>query len=572
MADQKHRRVGEGVVTFEMGVELSSGSIAASGYGSIASGFTTGSGADITGSGNGSFAHGYSARNAAYGAADITASGDGSIALGYTKAGIFHNPKIESSNLGSFAVGYGTGSYGQVISSGIGSFASGDANAQKITASGDGSFAQGNVAGSGSITASGDGSHASGYTSSGSIRASNIGATAIGRCAAFSGDIYSRGAGCFAGGNAEGSGSTIIAGTAGSIGGAFSHGSVYGGGDLLASGEGSAAFGYVFSTDATITSGGKGSFVNGYARTQTANGVTSLTSTGDGSHASGVVHITATATDSHHAYLRSTSIGSFATGYAQQTTGSSATNSLIESTDHGAFVSGKAVNGGQVRAISDGASAFGYATTDGAITSSGYGSHAGGYTTGETLTSTGIGSFAWGEGPITASGDHSFAIGSGSLAALDGEFAHSNTEFAAVGDAQFSRVVMSVSTVDGTSEELTTDGSTTASAANRYLISDEHSYDCWIRISARQDTGAGHAEFVRKLIIERTGGTTALVGSVQTIGTDIGSNGGSPPASWAVSLTADDTNDFLDITVTGVAATNIRWVATVEAIVIGYAN
>ena len=35
-------------------------------------------------------------------------------------------------------------------------------------------------------------------------------------------------------------------------------------------------------------------------------------------------------------------------------------------------------------------------------------------------------------------------------------------------------------------------------------------------------------------------------------------------------ITADNTNDALQITVTGGASTNIRWMATVDAIEIGF--
>jgi hypothetical protein len=70
--------------------------------------------------------------------------------------------------------------------------------------------------------------------------------------------------------------------------------------------------------------------------------------------------------------------------------------------------------------------------------------------------------------------------------------------------------------------------------------------------------------FVRRGIIKRVGGTTSIVGSVQTIGTDI------TAAGTSVSLTADTLNNALQIDVVGVAGENWRWVARVEAVEIAY--
>lgn len=90
-------------------------------------------------------------------------------------------------------------------------------------------------------------------------------------------------------------------------------------------------------------------------------------------------------------------------------------------------------------------------------------------------------------------------------------------------------------------------------------------------VAMEQQTGGGtdSAGFVRRVLIENRGGTTALVGSVQTIGTDIGSNVGLPPIGWSVTITADNTTDTLNITVQG-TADNIRWVARVKATQVAY--
>ena len=73
------------------------------------------------------------------------------------------------------------------------------------------------------------------------------------------------------------------------------------------------------------------------------------------------------------------------------------------------------------------------------------------------------------------------------------------------------------------------------------------------------------ARFVRSFQIDRptTAASTTLVGSVQTVGTDTGTNAGSPPAGWAVSITADTTNGAPQFQVTGDTDT-INWTAAIH--------
>lgn len=67
---------------------------------------------------------------------------------------------------------------------------------------------------------------------------------------------------------------------------------------------------------------------------------------------------------------------------------------------------------------------------------------------------------------------------------------------------------------------------------------------------------------LRQACMKNVSGTTSLVGSVQTSGTDQ-SDAGLSTAS--IAITADNTNDKLKIAVTGIAATNISWTFTVIA-------
>jgi hypothetical protein len=83
-----------------------------------------------------------------------------------------------------------------------------------------------------------------------------------------------------------------------------------------------------------------------------------------------------------------------------------------------------------------------------------------------------------------------------------------------------------------------------------------------IEIAAVQvTTPTESAHYVRKFGIQNLGGTTTLIGSVTTVGTDHETTAG-----MDVAITADDTGDFLKVEVTGLAATTLRWMACVRGI------
>lgn len=199
------------------------------------------------------------------------------------------------------------------------------------------------------------------------------------------------------------------------------------------------------------------------------------------------------------------------------------------------------------------------------------------------------GSHNTGAGPVchveglysSASGYGSHAGGVQSKSTLRGQFSRSNGRFAAFGDAQYSFVILRKFTDDAVATELTLDGNAPGShplavflgdtdTNNRIVVPSDKTFLAFVKVIARNVTPAEAASFLRYLVIENRAGTTALVGSVQTIGSDIGSNAGVPPVGWAVTITADNVNDSLKIKVTGAALTNIRWVAQVELVEVGY--
>jgi hypothetical protein len=159
----------------------------------------------------------------------------------------------------------------------------------------------------------------------------------------------------------------------------------------------------------------------------------------------------------------------------------------------------------------------------------------------------------------TVSGGQSFGIGSDlsvtraySLARAAGRHAATN------GSAQAEFAVRYAVTTDATPTLLT------ALSSGRLDLINNTAVAVVVTIVARTNTATGQvAMFRRQCLINRgaDAAATALVGSVQTIGTDIGTDAGAPPAGWDVTLSADTTNGGLSVTVTGAAATTIYWTA-----------
>jgi hypothetical protein len=86
-----------------------------------------------------------------------------------------------------------------------------------------------------------------------------------------------------------------------------------------------------------------------------------------------------------------------------------------------------------------------------------------------------------------------------------------------------------------------------------------------VHVVGVKSDGSAIAEYQRRVKIKNVGGTTSLVGTVDTIGTDYEDN-----AAADVAITADDTNDALKIQVTGIASETWRWIAVVYGNEQGY--
>jgi len=144
------------------------------------------------------------------------------------------------------------------------------------------------------------------------------------------------------------------------------------------------------------------------------------------------------------------------------------------------------------------------------------------------------------------------------LADRRGMQAHAAGRFSADGDAQRARFVMRNKTTTNSAVELFLDGSSTRLTipSGKYLTGT-------INIAGINSTGSTAASYIRQFSIKNQALTTALVGTVNTIGTDLASG-------TSINITADDPNDALKVEVTGIAAETWRWVASVDVVEVQY--
>jgi hypothetical protein len=187
---------------------------------------------------------------------------------------------------------------------------------------------------------------------------------------------------------------------------------------------------------------------------------------------------------------------------------------------------------------------------------------------------SGFGSVAIGGSFNIASGNNSSAVGSSSSEAtqqgsrVGGQFSKSvvigkdvwaSGRFSTTGDAQTGTFVLRSDTTDATPEALTTDNSAPGTT-DQIILPNNSAYAFHGTIVARQQASAGTACAAWKIegLIRREGsaGTTVLVNSATTVLDNT--------PGWGMTLSADTTNGGLKIEVTGAAATNIRFVATIH--------
>lgn len=163
----------------------------------------------------------------------------------------------------------------------------------------------------------------------------------------------------------------------------------------------------------------------------------------------------------------------------------------------------------------------------------------------------------------TAGGTYSTISGgaNGTTRGITGAEAYGSGLFSAAGDAQRRRFILRWATTDATPSALTADLSG-VNTSNQVVLPNNGTFDFSVRVVAR--SSADQKSFLITGLITRgaNAASTALVGTPTV--TTIANSGGA--SAWTVAVSADTTNGCLAITVTGAAATNIKWVADAQTV------
>jgi len=179
-------------------------------------------------------------------------------------------------------------------------------------------------------------------------------------------------------------------------------------------------------------------------------------------------------------------------------------------------------------------------------------------------SANGPGSISLQDGSSTnGNASNSMAVQGGSTL-IKGQYAYAGGESGST--AQTSTYVLKRATTDATITTLTTEritSSTTPSATNQIILRDESAVSFSGTVVVREDAtdGDDYAGWEIKGVIMREGAasaTTLGVGIVNSLYHTAGL------ANAVVTLSADTSNGGLKVQVTGIASTNLRWVAAIN--------
>ena len=168
--------------------------------------------------------------------------------------------------------------------------------------------------------------------------------------------------------------------------------------------------------------------------------------------------------------------------------------------------------------------------------------------------------------------DASYSVASGYGADVNGiigKVVHSPIIWISAGDTQSGKLVLTSATTNATATALTADGGS-ASTTNQIILPNNSAYSFSGTIIARESAAAGSDyaswEIKGALLRDANAASTVLGNGIKN---KLYASAGA--SAWDIALTADTTNGGLKIEVTGAAATNIRWVATVNTSEVTYA-
>jgi len=182
---------------------------------------------------------------------------------------------------------------------------------------------------------------------------------------------------------------------------------------------------------------------------------------------------------------------------------------------------------------------------------------------GDSVTASGSMSVCIGRGSV-ASASYSNAWGYYASSAIWGKFSYACGRFSATGDAQDAKCVLRRETTNNTASTLGTDGGA-ATATNQVILPNNSAYAFTGTVIAKQSGSTNAAAWKVEGMIVRganAASTTLVASTVTAISNTPG---------WTLALSADTTNGGLAVTATGAAATNIRWVATIQTSEVTYA-
>lgn len=127
--------------------------------------------------------------------------------------------------------------------------------------------------------------------------------------------------------------------------------------------------------------------------------------------------------------------------------------------------------------------------------------------------------------------------------------------FSSQGDAQGRRFILRAATANATPTAVSADGNAIA-ATNQLSVPANSAIAFDVVVVARQASNGDCARWTVKGLAKSVSTTVSLVGT-PSVALDFNDSGAS---SWALAVTADNTNKAVTFTVTGVAATNLKWV------------
>ncbi len=207
------------------------------------------------------------------------------------------------------------------------------------------------------------------------------------------------------------------------------------------------------------------------------------------------------------------------------------------------------------------------ASSDCAYAEGGQSTASGGYSHAEGLACTASGSYSHAEGRVTeASGTCAHAEGFGTVAGNVNSHAEGSQSVTRLlghhvegvyTGRHYSCFKLMEDTINNTPVLM---AYATGGGLGGITVPSGFALNCLIQVTGITVDAALCAFFTRQCAIRNNAGTTALVGGVDTIGTDKADAGA---AAWNVAITANNATDKLDITVQGAAGADIHWAATI---------